>query len=83
MKKLYTIIALVLLGFSQMLSAQVQSMAGKDFWFVSYDNHSSLSSGNDSVVLYIISDTITSGTVDNQFYNFHLDYSVTPGCITK
>ena len=70
------------------LSAQSQDMSGRDFWVIT--GHSSLSNWEtisgiqpfDSVILYIVGDTATTGSVDNEHYGFHLDFQVIPEQVT-
>ena len=37
---------------------------------------------SDSLLLYVVGDTAATGTVDNVFYGFHLDFQVIPGQVT-
>ena len=70
------------------LSAQNNSMSGKDFWVITA--HSNAGSGftggtywSDSLLLYMVGDTATLGTVDNDYYGFHIDFQVIPGQVTQ
>ena len=69
------------------LSAQSQSISGRDFWvilpqyFFSQTTSSSYSVF-DTVLFYVLSDTATDGTVDNEHFNFHVDFQVSPGNLT-
>ena len=58
------------------LSAQNESISGRDFWVnLPYDY-------NDTVTFYAIGDTATFGTIDNEHYNYHLDFQIVPGQVT-
>ena len=68
-------------------SLSAQSISGRDFWvilpqyFFSQTTSSSYSVF-DTVLFYVLSDTATDGTVDNEHFNFHVDFQVSPGNLT-
>ena len=67
------------------LSAQNQSMSGRDFWVMISPPTIAGESCElclDSLALYIIGDTAAVGTVDNEHFGFHYDFQVTPSAVT-
>lgn len=61
--------------------AQTQSISGRDFWvMLHYGTGIGLS---DTALFYAIGDTATTGHIDNDYYNYHIDFQVVPGCLTQ
>ena len=61
-----------------MLSAQTQSISGRDFWVILLDDEGL----SDTILFYALSDTLSNGTVDNNHDGFHLNFTVVPGELT-
>lgn len=64
------------------VSAQSHSMSGRDFWVIISPSLGGYELISDSLVFYIIGDTVASGTVDNEHLGFHHDFQVVPGQVT-
>ncbi len=67
-----------MLGF---LSVQSQSISGRDFWVMMAERQSCFAA-SDTIVLYILGDTLSEGTVDNDHYDYHNSFQVIPGQVT-
>ena len=79
MKRLFSIILpLFLLALPMKGLAHGGDIAGKDFWvFLTRYNETT-----DSISLYVVGDTACTGYVENEFLNFHLDFTVLPNSVT-
>ena len=79
MKPFRTVVTLLLgVVLCGSLSAQVHSMSGRDFWVIISPSYGGYELISDSLVFYIIGDTVASGTVDNEHLGFHHDFQVVP-----
>ena len=58
--------------------AQTQSISGRDFWVILIDDEGL----SDTILLYVLSDTLANGSVDNEHYGFHINFQVAPGELT-
>ena len=83
MKAVRHIVALLLcclFALSGVSQSQTQSISGRDFWVMLgrwYFNTAS-----DSMLLYAFGDTTAVGTVENEHYNYHVDFQINPGQLT-
>ena len=63
------------------LSAQTQSMAGRDFWVMLRPWWPDAQ--YDTVLFYAIGDTAATGTIENEHYGYYIDFQVVPGQLTE
>ena len=63
------------------LSAQSQSISGRDFWVIL--RHWEPPVLSDTILFYVLGDTATVGTIENEYYNYHVDFQVIPGQLTQ
>ena len=56
------------------LSAQSQSISGRDFWVIL--RHWEPPVLSDTILFYVLGDTATVGTIENEYYNYHVDFQV-------
>ena len=82
MRTIRYIVLLLLCWFAVVgtLSAQNQSISGRDFWVMLRSWWPEVQS--DTVLFYALGDTAATGTIENEHYNYHIDFQVIPGQLT-